>query len=64
MKDGLARLLPILPKCTGKENPLLFTDVAVDNEGEEFTYDVEGENPDTSRKWLYKKKRRENWYTL
>ena len=24
-----------------KKNPVLFTDVAVDDEGEEFTYDVE-----------------------
>ena len=28
-----------------KKNPVLFTDVAVDDEGEEFTYDVEDENP-------------------
>lgn len=33
--------------------PLLFTDVAVDNEGEEFTYDVEGENPDNQPEMAY-----------
>ena len=36
-----------------RKNPLLFTDVAVDNEGEEFTYDVEGENPDNQPEMAY-----------
>ena len=37
------------PKCTGKEKSA----VAVDNEGEEFTYDVEGENPDNQPEMAY-----------
>ena len=36
-----------------KKNPLLFTDVAVDNEGEEFTYDVEDENPENQPEMAY-----------
>lgn len=36
-----------------RKNPLLFTDVAVDNEGEEFTYDVEDENPDNQPEMAY-----------
>ena len=36
-----------------RKNPLLFHDVAVDNEGEEFTYDVEGENPDNQPEMAY-----------
>lgn len=36
-----------------RKNPLLFTDVAVDNEGEEFTYDVEDENPENQPEMAY-----------
>ena len=36
-----------------KKNPVLFTDVAVDDEGEEFTYDVEDENPENQPELAY-----------
>ena len=36
-----------------RKNPLLFTDVAVDNEGEEFTYDVQDENPENQPEMAY-----------
>lgn len=36
-----------------KKNPLLFTDVAVNDEGEEFTYDVEDEDPDNQPEMAY-----------
>lgn len=36
-----------------KKNPVLFTDVAVDDEGEEFTYDVEDDNPENQPELAY-----------
>lgn len=36
-----------------KNNPILFTDVAVDDEGDEFVYDVEDENPENQPELAY-----------
>lgn len=36
-----------------RKNPVLFSDVAVDDEGEEFVYDVEDENPENQPELAY-----------